>query len=434
MVNKPQNSEPSGAFDVTKVIQTNAANNIAGSLTTIAQEGSFGVVDNSDRSMLYLYPSYQLRGEPAGARTISRPASSCIRSCATRPSRDIAPLEFYFRPPGTTGAADVLFERDTFRTNGGGTHGRTTRRTSTSTAATSRIAGSRAATCRSRPASASIRTASTRKDRRAGARHRVLPAGFPTVTADKEFGQTTFAPNFGVAWDIGRVGRVPRHRRPLLRVARSGRRRRHVAPAVRRRHRRARASARERLRRSSTSPAGRVPARRQLRPREQEDLHQRVQRRLGKAAAARELRRRHVPPEAHLGFPGQPTTRTSSAIRSRARCSAGRSRITTRCFAPTRRTTRIQQFRSMQLLYTKNFAQAVGHERELLVRHAPVDVSGVQSDPRHAAVPRLHRGRADQRLGDAASPGARLVVRAPAIRRDAVRASTPSRRVRAPTC
>ena len=35
-----------------------------------------------------------------------------------------------------------------------------------------------------------------------------LPPGFPTVTADKEFDQTTFAPNFGIAWDLGPYGVV----------------------------------------------------------------------------------------------------------------------------------------------------------------------------------------------------------------------------------
>jgi hypothetical protein len=35
-----------------------------------------------------------------------------------------------------------------------------------------------------------------------------LPPGFPTVTADKEFDQTTFAPNAGIAWDLGRYGVV----------------------------------------------------------------------------------------------------------------------------------------------------------------------------------------------------------------------------------
>jgi hypothetical protein len=48
---------------------------------------------------------------------------SCVSvaGLAAATSPNLAPVEFYYRPPGTTGAADVLFERDTFRTNGSGT-------------------------------------------------------------------------------------------------------------------------------------------------------------------------------------------------------------------------------------------------------------------------------------------------------------------------
>ena len=59
MVSKLSNAEPNdgAALAPTKIIQTNAAGNIAGSLTTIAQEGGFGAIDKADRSMLYLAPS-----------------------------------------------------------------------------------------------------------------------------------------------------------------------------------------------------------------------------------------------------------------------------------------------------------------------------------------------------------------------------------------
>ena len=55
MVSKLSNAEPNdgAALAPTKIIQTNAAGNIAGSLTTIAQEGGFGAIDKADRSMLY---------------------------------------------------------------------------------------------------------------------------------------------------------------------------------------------------------------------------------------------------------------------------------------------------------------------------------------------------------------------------------------------
>ncbi|MEO5894332.1 MAG: TonB-dependent receptor [Vicinamibacterales bacterium] len=203
MVNKPQNAEPSGDFGVTRVIQTNSANNIAGSLTTIAQEGSLGVVDRSDRSMLYLYPSYSFAVSRWGSHDF-KVGAELYPFLRNKTSRDISPLEFYYRPPGTTGSADVLFERDTFRTNGSGTK--------VSNQARENIYGIYLQD-RWKPRSnlsikAGFRIDSNRiytKDRQKvlGA---VLPAGFPTATADQEFNQTTFAPNAGVAWNTGRWG------------------------------------------------------------------------------------------------------------------------------------------------------------------------------------------------------------------------------------
>ncbi len=203
MVNKPQNAEPSDNFGVTKVIQSNAANNIAGSLTTIAQEGSLGVVDTSDRSMLYLYPSYSFAANRWGSHDF-KVGAELYPFLRNKTSRDVSPLEFYFRPPGTTGSADVLFERDTFRTNGSGTtvnneareniygiylQDRWKVRSNVSLKAGFRIDSNRIYT----------------EDRQA-VLGPALPPGFPTVTADKEFDQTTFAPNAGVAWDAGKWG------------------------------------------------------------------------------------------------------------------------------------------------------------------------------------------------------------------------------------
>ena len=205
MVNKPQNSEPSGGFDASKVIQTNAANNIAGSLTTISQEGSFGVVDNSDRSMLYLYPSFSFAVSRWGSHDF-KAGLELYPFLRNKTSRDITPLEFYFRPPGTTGAQDVIFERDTFRANDGGTD--------VANEAYERIFGWYFQD-RWKPRSnisikAGFRVDSNRiytKDREL-VLGPVLPPGFPTVTADKEFSQTTFAPNFGVAWDLEKWGLI----------------------------------------------------------------------------------------------------------------------------------------------------------------------------------------------------------------------------------
>jgi hypothetical protein len=205
MVNKPQNAEPSTGFEPTKVIQTNAAGNIAGSLTTIAQEGSFGVIDVSDRSMLYLYPSFSFVVNRAGAHDF-KTGAEVYPFLRNTTSRDITPVEFYFRPPGTTGNADVLFERDTFRTNGSGTQ--------VANEAWSRIFGfyfqDRWKPTSSVSVKAGFRIDANRiytKDREL-VLGSALPAGFPTLTADKEFDQTTFAPNAGVAWDLGRSGIV----------------------------------------------------------------------------------------------------------------------------------------------------------------------------------------------------------------------------------
>src|SRR5260370_42633320 len=116
MVNKPLNSEPQSSIDASRVIQTNLAGNIAGSLTTIAQEGNFGVIDVSNRSMLYLYPSISFPVSKWGTHDF-KTGVELYPFLRNRQSRDIAPIEFYYRPPATSGAADLLIERDTFRTN-----------------------------------------------------------------------------------------------------------------------------------------------------------------------------------------------------------------------------------------------------------------------------------------------------------------------------
>ncbi|HEX6976213.1 MAG TPA: TonB-dependent receptor, partial [Vicinamibacterales bacterium] len=205
MVNKPQNAEPSSAFSTTKVIQTNAAGNIAGSLTTISQEGSFGVVDTSDRSMLYLYPSYSFSVNKAGMHDF-KAGAELYPFLRNKTGRDVSPVEFYFRPPGTTGAADVLFERDTFRNNGTGTE--------VQNEAHENIYGAYFQDRWKPRSNLSIKAGFRIDSNRIYTKDRekvlgpALPAGFPTVTADKEFDQTTFAPNAGVAWDLGRYGVV----------------------------------------------------------------------------------------------------------------------------------------------------------------------------------------------------------------------------------
>jgi hypothetical protein len=203
MVNKPQNSEPQASIGVSKVIQTNAAGNIAGSLTTIAQEGNFGEVDVSDRSMLYLYPSISFPVSKWGTHDF-KAGVELYPFLRNRQSRDIAPVEFYYRPPGTSGAADILIERDTFRTNGSAT--------TVNNYSYEHLYGAYFQD-RWKPRSnvsikAGIRVDSNAiftQDRQAVLGN-AFPPGFPTVTADQEFGQTTFAPNVGIAYDTGRWG------------------------------------------------------------------------------------------------------------------------------------------------------------------------------------------------------------------------------------
>jgi len=203
MINKPQNSEPQGSLDVSKVIQTNSAGNITGSLTTIAQEGGFGMVDVSNRSMLYLYPSLSFPVNKAGQHDF-KAGVELYPFLRNRQSRDITPIEFYYRPPGTTGAADVLIERDTFRSNGTGT--------AVSNYAYEHIYGGYFQD-RWKPRPNMSVKAGVRIDSNAiftQDREKVLgnafPPGFPTVTSDQEFGQTTVAPNFGIAYDAQRFG------------------------------------------------------------------------------------------------------------------------------------------------------------------------------------------------------------------------------------
>lgn len=205
MINKPQNAEPQSALGPTRIIQSNIVNslptnNIGGSLTTVAQEGNFGVVDTSDRSMLYLYPSLSFSLNKWGFHDF-KVGSEIYPFQRNKTSREIAPVEFYFRQPG---AADILFEQNTFRTNGGDAIVRNE--------ATQRIFGGyfqdRWKPRQNISIKAGVRIDANKiqtKDR-----ERVLgpalPAGFPTVTSDTEFDQTTVAPNFGIAYDAGKAG------------------------------------------------------------------------------------------------------------------------------------------------------------------------------------------------------------------------------------
>jgi hypothetical protein len=117
---------------------------------------------------------------------------------------NLAPVEFYYRPPGTTGSQDVLFERDILRGFDGGT-------SITNKAWEHHYAGyfqdrwkptNRVAVKAGiRIEANSIFTAD--RQRVLGA---LLPASLPTNTADREFHQVVKMPNFGVSFDAGRIG------------------------------------------------------------------------------------------------------------------------------------------------------------------------------------------------------------------------------------
>jgi Carboxypeptidase regulatory-like domain len=206
MIGKPSNTEPNDGdvLGPTKIIQTNSAGNIAGNLTTIAQEGSFGAIDKADRSMLYLAPSMTFYVNRLGSHEF-RGGADLYPFIRNVTSSDVQPVEYYFRPPGTTGNADVLFERRTLR-NFAGT-GATIENEAYErhyafyfqdrwkpTPTISIKAGLRVETN-------SIYT----KDREAVLGPR-LPANFPTNTADREFHQTVGMPNVGIAWEAGKLG------------------------------------------------------------------------------------------------------------------------------------------------------------------------------------------------------------------------------------
>lgn len=203
MINKPQNAEPEGGLAATRIVQQNRDNDINGSLTTLTQTGNFGVVDKSDRSMLYLYPSLSFSMNKWGFHDFKM-GSEIYPFQRNETSREVAPVEFYYRPIGAGPEADLLIERNTFRTNGSDLIVRNV--------ATQRVFGGyfqdRWKPRQNISIKAGVRIDSNKiyTDDRAKVLGAALPAGFPTKTDDKEFDQTTVAPNFGIAYDAGKAG------------------------------------------------------------------------------------------------------------------------------------------------------------------------------------------------------------------------------------
>jgi carboxypeptidase family protein len=206
MFNKPNDLQPNDGQSLipTKIIQTNPQNNILGSLTTTALEGGFGAIDTSHRSMMYLSPSMTFFVNDRLGTHEFRGGADLYPNIENDTSSNLAPVEFYYRPPGTSGSQDVLFERDVLRGFDGGT-------TISNKAWEHHYAGyfqdrwkpsTRVAIKAGiRIEANSIFTADRQKVLGA-----LLPASLPTNTADREFRQIVKMPNFGISFDAGAIG------------------------------------------------------------------------------------------------------------------------------------------------------------------------------------------------------------------------------------
>src|SRR5262245_13333391 len=206
MVNKPNDLQPNDgqALIATKIIQSNPQGNILGNLTTTALEGGFGAIDTSHRSMIYLSPSITFFVNDKLGTHEFRGGADLYPNIENVTSSNLAPVEFYYRPPGTTGSRDVLFERDILRGFDGGT-------SITNRAWEHHYAGyfqdrwkpsaKVAIKAGIRIETNSIFTADRQKVLGA-----LLPAALPTNTADREFHQVVKMPNFGISIDAGKMG------------------------------------------------------------------------------------------------------------------------------------------------------------------------------------------------------------------------------------
>jgi hypothetical protein len=206
MVNKPNDLQPLDGQGLipTKIIQTNPSGDILGSLTTVAMEGGFGAIDTSHRSMVYLSPSMTFFVNDKLGSHEFRGGADLYPNTENKTSSNLAPSEFYFRPPGTTGSADKLFERDVLRGFDGGT-------TVSNDAYEHHYGGyfqdrwkpsSRVAV----KAGVRVETTSVFTADREAVLGTLLPPELPTNTADREFHQIVWMPNFGLSFDAGHWG------------------------------------------------------------------------------------------------------------------------------------------------------------------------------------------------------------------------------------
>ena len=154
--------------------------------------------------MIYLSPSMTVVANRFGAHEF-RGGADLYPNISNETTTTAAPVEFYFRPPGTTGSQDVLFERDVLRSLDGDV-------------VRNRQQGVRAPLRRLLPGSleavarisikAGVRVENNKiftQDRETvlGA---LLASGVPTNVADEEFHQWVTMPNFGIAYNAERWG------------------------------------------------------------------------------------------------------------------------------------------------------------------------------------------------------------------------------------
>jgi hypothetical protein len=205
MINKPNDYQPAdGALSATRIIQSNSSGNILGGLTTTTVEGGFGAIDTSHRSMTYLSPSITLMAEQLGTHEF-RGGADLYPNIENKTSSNVAPVELYFRPPGTTGNQDILFERQILRNLDG-----------TGATIANRAYERHYALYfqdRWKPSSkvavkAGVRVETNRiyTDDRQRVLGSLLAPGVPTNTDDLEFHQWVTMPNVGIAYNAGRVG------------------------------------------------------------------------------------------------------------------------------------------------------------------------------------------------------------------------------------
>ena len=154
--------------------------------------------------MIYLSPSMTFFVKDKLGQHEFRGGADLYPNIANKTSSTLAPVEFYFRPPGTNGSADVLFERDILRGFDGGT-----------TVANDAYERHYAAYFQDRwkPSSrvavkAGIRleTSSVYTADRQKVLGALLPPALPTNTNDREFHQNVAMPNFGISLEAGRWG------------------------------------------------------------------------------------------------------------------------------------------------------------------------------------------------------------------------------------